>query len=491
MRLRVVAFAVGVAVCGRPTPGAGQGAAGAIAGAQRQLRGFLIQCDTTGRLKGMPGGGEFKLSHEDPLRLPYGVRYRFRRRVPGAEHVFLTLEVESRGDLAEPEQTVQAEALPGDAGCFQAMLPPLPQDRAVTLRQTTVARLEAQRSTAIRDALEGLQAEFLRELDAGTFGPAAAHHRLDSAIAAVYPRLVDSSAFAGAALVQVSAGRPTVVPLSDTVRSLFLASAGSTIDVPGIASRGHDLIGQLDAVAAGTTPCVMAALGSDQTAFRALVGRLAPLRAASTAADVAPLYARVGGVLPLSPDDVTRLVRWLDAACRGHINQTALDGLAAVVVDLGRDPLGPLLEALAAARSLVDEMWTITSFDAFGGATTTLQRYGQIDVVNAYLPTRDEARVLVTFSFYPLKRRYGGERLPHDLGDQLVLSVGYSVATTVPDSTSDRRALTAGVMLRFNATLAVGGGVALIDRRTYGYASLSFDIGSIPGLAQLFARPGN
>jgi hypothetical protein len=457
-------------------------------GAVTRLRDLAARCDTVATLRGVPGGGEFRLSGDEPLRVPYGVRFEFRRRVPDASVVLLTLDVESEGDLPEPRQTVRAERAALDTTCFTAMLPKLPQDRGVTLTQSGVAPLPPARRAAMRDAVQNLLASFLDSLFAGTFARAAAAQRLDSAFAAVYPRLAPDSAFAGAALVRVNGGTD-ITPLADTIRALFLAGAELAVDLPEIVREGAEVLGDLRAALSGP-PCVATRAGADLTRFRALVARLGPLAAVARGADIAPLYRPGSGLLPLTAEDARDLVRFLDTACRGAMNQAALDDLATPILALARDPLGPLLAAVGAAQHLVEQSWTVTAVDAFGGATTTLQRYGQIDIVNAYVADRDEARVLVTFSFYPLKRRYGGERLPHEVGDQLLVSIGYSVATTTSDASSEPRAFTLGLTYRFNAALSVGGGVAVIDRRSYGYASFAFDVGSIPGLAGLFARPG-
>jgi hypothetical protein len=129
--------------------------------------------------------------------------------------------------------------------------------------------------------------------------------------------------------------------------------------------------------------------------------------------------------------------------------------------------------------------------EVFPGATTTLQRFGQLDVVNGYLLGRKEVRLLASFSFYPGQLAYGGEITPHSWRDRLILNVGYSLATTVGDDDDDedeRDIVTVGAGYRINELVSVGAGQWFDGRDNDWYVQLSGDIGAIPFLRGLFAR---
>ncbi len=234
----------------------------------------------------------------------------------------------------------------------------------------------------------------------------------------------------------------------------------------------------------------------------ALSDRLSPLMGIQSGSEIGPLYDR--GVIPLDSVEINGFGGWIRAACEASLDSATLSGQISEAESrartLANDPVRPLLDATREAIRIVEQTYQITAVD-LGGVTTTLQRYAQLDVVNAYFVDQEQVRLLATFSFYPGATTFGGETQPQTIEDRLVISLGYSLANIVENSESsqsgengsanqsEQMAFTLGLSYRFTPTLSLGGGLAVLEGGDMdGYVSFSFDLGGIPFLKELFAR---
>lgn len=459
-----------------------------FANAKRLIAG-ASDCPEEPTLRAAEGGGTFALNGKDQIRIPYGVRFNFVHRVDSADAVYLVLREEGKPDVRLTTGTGSAPLT-----CYQAPLPDLGKDHAVTLEETVIRRpTEAQRSRAL-GAVDSLRQTFLQELFNGRWEAAAREHRLPEAVAKDFGGLTDTAAFSDLAVPAGSGGHITW--LSDSVRSLFKNTAPNLIALPDSIQSWQGMLSNLAAAAHGDGVCRAAGTSPEvrqaRIALDRFLGSMADLVSASSVENVVTLYQ--GHLLPLkrvNPD--TMQARFL-LACGGtnpSLKVQRIGGIVRAAVEgMAFDPVTPFTQAAEAARRAVRNSYRLTAVDAFGGFTTTLQRFGQLDVVNAYIFELDEARVLATFSLYPFRQRYGAERQPHSWADKIVITVGYSVATTVKGNAAaaDRGLFTLGLGLRLNPTMSLGGGGAFSGGNAYWYGSLSLDLGSIPGLEQLFAR---
>jgi hypothetical protein len=448
---------------------------------------YVGTCPADPTLKAAEGGGDFTLDTKKQTRIPYGVHFRFVRKISDADAVFLELLVEGE----EPVR-LNSKPLAGRSTCYEALLPVLPQDRAITLVETIVRSPPQQKRDGALGAVDRLRDNFLKQLFEGRWATAAAEQHLTDAIAEDFGVLTDTTAFSNLALVTVA--DHSLVPLRDTVQRLFLARAPALIAIPDLIAEGQSLLRVLELAVRGEKECSRVP-GSSQLqdsgrALDRLLQQLAPLRNVATAEALAALYDNK--VLPLRVDTPEDVGIWIREACADSRRlETLATRQVARVRALTQDPLTPFHQAIAAAKEALRNSYEIAAVDAFGGFTTTLQRFGQLDVVNAYVFDREEVHLVATFGFYPLRRRYGAEREPHSFGDHLVLTVGYSVATPVrgaESSEAEGGLFTAGAGLRVNQTLSLGAGKAFIDGNSHWYVNLSFDLGSIPGLENAFAR---
>jgi hypothetical protein len=445
-------------------------------------------CPEEPTLKAAEGGGTFALGTKSQTRVPYGVHFSFLHKVAAADAVFLELRIERQ----EPVRL--SGPLAGKATCYEATLPELPQGRAITLVETIVRAPSQQKRENASKAMDKLRETFLNQLYAQRWEKAAVEHRLPEAIGADFGLLADTTALSGLALVTFADQK--VVPLADTLQRLLVDRADDLIGIPDTIAKGQSLLQALDKAADGGGVCSVEktpSVASARIELDRLRQRLAALRSVSTGEELIALYDRK--VLPLKIDNPDDVATWIRQACARTDPSPQLETLAlqqaATVRSLSRDPLTPFNQLIAAAREALRNSYEIAAVDAFGGFTTTLQRFGQIDIVNAYVFDREEVRLLATFSFYPLRRRYGAEREPQSFGDHLVVTVGYSVATTVKKAgatTDDGGMFTAGGGLRVNQTLGFGAGKAFIGGDSHWYVNMSFDLGSIPGLENAFAR---
>lgn len=450
-----------------------------------QVRQIIEDCRPVPRLKAAGGGGLQELRAGEEIRIPYGVPYHFFHRVVDADFVLLRLDVTDG-----PGTVVEAVRVRGDSTCFTAGLPALPMNRGITLVESQGLRPSTTERTAMIQALETLRAEFLTRLFGNAYDQAIGQGRLRSAAAEDFGALVDTAVFSGFAIRDTGAPGGTR-PLLDVVRAGFLENVGLISRTPHDISRARGLIDVIVAIRDSRGSCIGANLTPDQQQrVIGLLDRVSPLRTVLPE-DYPRHYA--AGTLPLDPALLEGFAAAVRAACPSLPDQQ-LRELTEIAVALTRNEIAPVLEAIRAAARLVEESYRITVVDGFGGATTTLQRFGQMDVVNAYFLGRDEARLLATFNFYPLALRFGGEIRPHDGADRLLASVGYSFATPVATDDVDAgdegppTAFTAGLSYRINELFALGGGAWFIGGDRDWYVSLSGDLGAVPALRELFAR---
>ena len=441
------------------------------------LRALSRECDATPRLKARSGGGDLELKAGETVRIPYGVPYSFMHR-PGAgtDFVFVTLVV---GD-----QRTRAEAITStsDPGCYIVEVPGLPLNTPLTLIEQIGSVPAESRKTAIRDAIDAMRAEFIRRVFAGDYNDAIRRHQLVQAVTEDMPDLLATDSMKNLVVRIVD----DLVPLDEHVTAMLAGAGGSLASLPFNVTRMTRVPGRMDAIA---TQCAAgySALSEDERAglitFRTRLRRIVGM----TTQNVASYYAR-GGPLPFSSADLEGVVAAIQNACAAH------PGLPELVEDVEvflADPLVEVIASLEAARLLVEQSFTLTATEIFPGATKTLQRFGQLDAVNAYLMGRDEVRLVASFSFYPGDLSYGGEIMPNSWRDRLVLTAGYSMGTVVSDTTeveADRTVFTAGAGYRLNEFFSLGAGRWFDGNDDDWYLNFSGDLGGIPFLRELFAR---
>jgi hypothetical protein len=451
------------------------------ANARTQLAALVEDCRATPILKAESGGGLIDLRKDAVSRIPYGVRYRFRHRVPDADFVYVTLETPATG----APQTVAAEKL--DNSCYDVQIPALPVGVSVNLRETQGYVLRAGQQDTLAGAVNRVLAAYLDILYSGRnsalYGNSAALR------AALDTQLVARGVFSPFSEFRVMTPQQALftTPLDVTVKNLFLAGADSLTGLPDELRMAQAYLraAGVGVPAGAALKCVDV---NQSRRYRAVLALSTPLLAVRTGADIAPLFST--GALPL-PDSLVDAFGADAAACMGN------PGLAAgaqYLTPLKRNRLQPLLQAVAEARRVVEQTFQLVSTELFPGATTTLQRYGQVDVSNAFFGESD-ARILTTISFYPGDLRYGGEIQPNGVDDRWVVTLGYSLATAMEaddEASSKGKAYTAGIGFRLNPRFSIGTGRWFSEEKKDGwYVSFSGDLGMIPGLQQLLVRSPN
>jgi hypothetical protein len=457
-----------------------QNPAGLIPAATRtQLAALVEDCRATPILKAESGGALIDLRKDAVTRIPYGVRYRFRHRVPQADFVYVTLEIPEAG----APQTVAAEKL--DDSCYDVLIPALPVGVSVNLRETQGYTLRPEQRETLAGAVHQVLAAYLEILYSGR--NVALYGNSARLRAALDTQLVARGVFSPFAEFRVMTAHQGLftTPLDLTVKNLFLAGADALTALPDELRMAQQYL--ISAAPPGTgLKCVDA---DRRRRYQAVLAQTAPLTAAQSWTDIAPLFS--SGALPVA-DSLVDAFGADAAACTG------LPGLAAAgaqfLPPLKRNRLQPLLQAVADARRVVEQTFQLVSTELFPGATTTLQRYGQVDVSNAFFGESD-ARILTTISFYPGDLRYGGEIQPHSANDRWVVSLGYSLTAAMEaddEDSSKGKAYTAGLGYRLNPRFSIGAGRWFSEEKKDGwYLSFSGDLGMIPGLQQLLVRSPN
>lgn len=450
-------------------------------------------CTEVPTLRAAQGGGTIELKREGQARIPYGVRYAYRRAISGADAVYVTI----RGGRAEGETTVAAALVATDNDCREAMLPPFASGRPVTIVERVATRPDATQRADLEKSIQQLRRAWIDSLYSGYVLQGILAGDLSARLASVFGSLPGVSTLGNWTLITEGAQGIRTVALRDTLRALFVAAAASTrrdgiVSLPYFVADGQKLARFLQRTfiegntcsRPGTQP---SATARDSASLRELAESLARLARAVERSAIADLYDN--GVLPLETRRVDDLGRLLTAAC-GGIDSTQVGRLTQFAAGLVSNPFGPLLAVMVAARQLVEQSFSVTAVD-YQGLTTILQRYGQLDVVNAYFFDTKEARLVATFSIYPAALRYGAERDPQIADDRFVVQVGYSLTRTVAaasDTTPDATVFVVGVGLRLNSAVGIGFGRAIGRGIRSWYLSVSGDLGSVPFLQDLFVR---
>jgi hypothetical protein len=450
-----------------------------IPGLQSLLGAIPNDCPPTPALKAVSGGGVIHLDKSKTTRLPYGVRYRFRHTVPSAEFVLVSLAVQGIAPVS-----VEAQPTGTGSQCYDAELPELPVGVSVTLTETQGFGVDDATRAGLRQAVNDVLSAFLDILFSGQ--NAAVYTRADSLRAALDRQLAARGVFTPFEPFRLrnANGAPGLRRLADVVKADFLDRTSAVTDLPGQIREAKDMAAEIQK--AGLTCSPSTPQGRRVRAVLAMLNGIPALRAGSP---VAPLYTQ--GRLPL-PDTLVNPFAADLGACGEFLDPA---GQAQTLQPLTASPVQALFDAAEQAKRVVEESFQLTSTDLYPGVTTTLQRFGQVDVSNAFFGTPDDSRILTTFSFYPGDLRYGGEIQPHEANDRLLVTLGYSVATVTASDDAGApqgRAYTVGVGFRLTPQLSVGGGRWFSEQKKRGwYVNFSGDLGSIPGLQGLFVRSPN
>lgn len=431
-------------------------------------------CELTPVLQAASGGGVIRLEAGKTTRIPYGVRYRFRHNVPNAEFVLVALSVNGA-----TSPSVEAQRT-GGSTCYEVQLPELPVGVSITLTETKGFALPDSTRAALRSAVDGVLSAYLDILFSGE--NQALYGRPDTLRVVLAQQLTARGAFAPFGAYRIRAVNSTRL-LSDAVKSAFVANVPEATNLP-------HLIFQAKGLAAGVAPNSLQCSESTPAGrrMRTLLAALDALPELVTGRVVEPLYT--GGRLPL-PD--TLVAKFGDDA--GECGVENASEHAIFLRKLTANPLRQLFDSVEQAKQVVEESFVLAANDIFPGATTTLQRYGQIDVSNAFFGSADNSRILTTFSFYPQNIFYGGEIQPHSWDDRLLVTLGYSLATVTESDDDDApqgKAYTIGFGVRLTPQVSAGIGRWFSEGKRSGvYLSFSGDVATIPGLQDLLVRNPN
>lgn len=440
-------------------------------------------CDDRPRLIALHGGGAFELNANEQTEVPYGVPFVYRRVI--ARAVAVELEVWREGERIQ-QRTFELD--PDE--CVEFAVPEMSPGVPFRLVERAIVPLDAATRARVAAAFVGTRREVLALLRAGRWDRLMVQSQSESAMLAAFDSALRAD-FADLVMVDSLArtalrvnGR--LVPLADTASVLLGAAAAGFVSFPMHFADAVQVVRDLGGL--DIDKDCSALTNRERNVLRASIAHLQPLGQATSLTQLPDLYDV--GVLPLDRDALLETERLLVNGCGQDAEDSAID----LILPLAEDPLTMIDRAIARTIAVIERAYGLSAVDIFGGMTTTLQRFGQVDVVNAHLREREEDRLVGLFSFYPFALAYGAERIPDglgDLGDRLTASIGYTLKTLNPgdqDDLDDERGFVVQAQYRLNPAVSIGYGVVFLSGEEDDYWSVALDLGVIPGLEDLLGR---